>query len=83
MKRLYVDFGKGIGDQIDIAFAGEGELAGMTLCEGERVVLYDSSLEVQAIAHEDRGDGRSYWYALPDWTTKQDYDITPYLIGQA
>ncbi len=83
MKRIYVDFGKGIDDQVDVAFAGEGELRGVTLCEGERVILYDSSLEVEAVAHEDRVEGRPFWYAIPDWATRKDRDVTDSLTSQA
>jgi hypothetical protein len=64
MQRIYVDFGKGIDDQVDIAYASEGE----------RVILYDSSLEVQAVAHADCSDGRAFWYAVPDWSTQKNYD---------
>ena len=76
MKRIYVDFGKGIDDQVDMAFAGEGEISGVDLCEDERIIVYDSSLEVEAIAHADRVDGRPFWYAIPDWSTRKDLDVT-------
>jgi hypothetical protein len=74
MQRIYVDFGKGIDDQVDIAYASEGELKTIMLHEGERVILYDSSLEVQAVAHADCSDGRAFWYAVPDWSTQKNYD---------
>ena len=83
MQRLYVDFGKGLDDQVDIAFAGEGVLNMITLQESERVVLYDSSLEVEAIAHQDITDGRPFWYAIPDWTTQKNYSTTHGLAESA
>lgn len=78
MQRIYVDFGKGIDGQVDIAYANEGLLKGITLQEGEQVILYDSSLEVQAVAHADCSEDRSFWYAVPNWTTQKNYatDLT-------
>jgi hypothetical protein len=72
MQRLFVDFGRGIGDGIDIlTTAHPNEL--VTLHENERVILYDSSLEVQGVLREVRApDGHSYWVALPDWATQRD-----------
>jgi hypothetical protein len=83
MRKLYVDFGKGIDDQVDIAFAGEGVLTNLVLHEDEHVMLYDSSLEVEAIAHQDMSDGRPFWYAIPDWTTQKNTSTVPGLAESA
>ena len=79
MQRIFVDFGRGIGDAIDLLMTARPNV-GLTLREGERIILYDSSLEVEGIAHQDVTDqGESYWYALPDWATQKDLDVTPSL----
>lgn len=72
MQRVFVDFGRGIGEEIDILTTAQPNEA-LTLRENERVILYDSSLEVQGVL---RGvhtpDGSSYWVATPDWATQRD-----------
>ena len=77
MQRIYVDFGKGINGQIDIAYTGDSPLQSVTLHEDEEVILYDSSLEVHAIVHQDSSDGRAFWYAIPNWATQQNYILAP------
>ena len=77
MPKLYVDFGKGIDDQVDIAFTGDSVLRSVNLQEGQRVILYDSSLEVEAIAHVDNSEERPFWYAIPDWSTQKNYPAFP------
>jgi len=72
MQRIFVDFGRGIGDKVDILTTARPNES-VTLRENERVILYDSSLEVQGVLHEVREpDGHSYWVALPDWATQRD-----------
>lgn len=72
MQRVFVDFGCGIGDEIDILTTAQPNES-VTLRENELVILYDSSLEVQGVLREIRApDGHSYWVALPDWATQRD-----------
>ncbi len=47
MQRIFVDFGRGVGDEVDILTTARPNES-VTLRENERVILYDSSLEVQA-----------------------------------
>ncbi len=83
MKRVFVDFGRGIGDEVDLLMTARPNV-GLSLQEGERVVLYDSSLEVEAVAHQGVSpQGEPYWYALPDWTTSKDLDETPSMTQSA
>jgi hypothetical protein len=77
MQRIYVDFGKGIDGQVDIAYTGDGPLQSVILHEDEEVILYDSSLEVHAVVHQDCSDGRTFWYAVPNWATQRNYILAP------
>ncbi len=79
MKHVYVDFSRGESLQrIEIGYASEDNVADLHLNEGEHVVLEDVSLGVQGIVHAEQRDGEPYWYAIPDWATRQDYDDTSY-----
>ena len=72
MQRIFVDFGRGVDDEIDILTTAQPNES-VTLHEHERVILYDSSLEVQGALHEVCApDGRRYWVALPDWASQRD-----------
>jgi hypothetical protein len=83
MQRIFVDFGRGTDDAIDLLMTARPNV-GITLQEGERVILYDSSLEVEGAAHQGTAmQGQTYWYALPDWATSKDLDVTPSLTQSA
>ena len=72
MQRIFVDFGRGTGDEVDILATAQPNES-VTLHENERVILYDSSLEVQGALHEVCApDGQRRWVALPDWATQRD-----------
>ena len=72
MQRAFVDFGRGIGDEVDMLTTAQPNES-VTLHENERVIRYDSSLEVQGALHEVRPpDGRRRWVAPPDWATQRD-----------
>lgn len=79
MQRMFVDFGRGIDEAIDLLMTARPNV-GVTVQEGERIILFDSSLEVEGIAHQGfTPQGEAYWYAIPDWTTSKDLNATPSL----
>ena len=76
MQRIYVDFSRGLSpDRVEVGFADNWQLEGIDLREGERVILYDSSLEVEGVLHQEKDQGKPYWYADADWATQKNYDI--------
>jgi hypothetical protein len=83
MQRVFVDFGRGIDDGVDLLLAARPNV-GIRVQEGERIILYDSSLEVEGIAHQGiTAYGEPYWYAIPDWATSKDVDEVPSLTQQS
>jgi len=79
MKHIYVDFSRGESiHRIEVGYDSDEDIAALHLTEGERAILEDVSLGVQGILHTEQRDGERYWYAIPDWTTRQNYDDTPY-----
>ncbi len=82
MKHLFVDFGRGIEEHVDLLPTSLFNV-GITVEENERVVLYDDTIEVEAVVHQGVNSlGCSYWYAVPEWTTQQEFDITPSFAEQ-
>lgn len=63
MKRICVDFNTLTSAPVDIVkFRERYSPPDMDLCEGERVVLYDGELEVEAVLHDQDGEN---WMATP------------------
>lgn len=77
MHRISVDFNTLDSEPIDLVKMGQlGTPNGDSLPPlrpGERVLLYDEEMEVEAVAEYD-AESR-YWLAAPDWTTRRD--LTP------
>jgi len=72
MQRIFVDFGRGLGENVDMLTTAQPNQS-VTLHEGERVILYDSSLEVQGDIHKAHTqDSQRFWVATPDWATQRD-----------
>jgi hypothetical protein len=79
MKHIYVDFSRGESlRRIEIGYESEADITALHLVEGETAILEDISLGVQGIVHQEQRNGEPYWYAIPDWATRQDYDDRPY-----
>lgn len=79
LQRVFVDFGRGSGKEISLLLTSRFN-AGVTVTKGEHIILYDDSLEVEGVVHQGTNAlGRTYWYALPDWSTQKDLDNTPLL----
>jgi len=77
MQRVFVDYGRGTDDEIPLLLTSSAN-AGVCVTEGERVLLYDDSLEVEGVVHQGtNARGISYWYANPDWTTRRDLEDSP------
>lgn len=75
MHHLFVDFGRGTGDEVPLLLTSSAN-AGITVVEGEHIVLYDGELEVEGVAHQGvNALGRPYWFALPDWATQRDTEV--------
>jgi len=78
MQRIYVDFSRGESpDRVEVGFADIWQLQSVDLREGEHVIVHDSSLEVEGALHQEIRLGKRYWFAIPDWTTRQDTDDIP------
>jgi|GEM_PF-3091308 len=74
MKRVFVDYGRGSGDEVPLLLTSSANV-GIRVTEGEQVILYDDSLEVIGTIHQANNLlDISYWYALPDWATRHDLD---------
>ncbi|HLY31195.1 MAG TPA: hypothetical protein VKQ36_09200 [Ktedonobacterales bacterium] len=78
MKRIAVDFTTRNGEPIDLVrIAGVGsarEQEILPLRDGERVVVWEPGLEVEATLVLYGGD---YWMARPDQTTWRDLPLSP------
>ena len=77
MRRLLVDFNTMQADPQERVILGEvGTPNGDRLVgfqPGERVVLDGGDLQVEGILVYDRE--HQVWYALPEWTTRQDLPV--------
>ncbi|HKV83645.1 MAG TPA: hypothetical protein VJN88_03755 [Ktedonobacterales bacterium] len=74
MRRISVDFNTMTADELErVTLGQEGHSTGArlpSLCEGERVLLFDSELQVEGdVVVEHFPDGRRDWLAIPDWST--------------
>lgn len=75
MQRIPVDFSRVLSpERVEVGFATDPGLVSRTLQEGERVVLYETGLEVAGVLQCEIRQGQPYWYALADWATKRDTD---------
>ena len=74
MQRLYVDFNTMMSEPVDLvkleADHAPFEKRRPSFHEGERVVLYDEEMEVEATIHYSAR--YHYWLAEPDWATRVD-----------
>lgn len=83
MKAIYIDFSRGESLQrVEVGYESDPDIVALHLQEGEHAWLHDISLGVEGELRVERRDGERYWYALPDWRTRQDYDDTPYVSQQ-
>ena len=76
MQRIFVDFNRRLSlDRVEVGFTDWGELRDLTLHEGERAIFYETgSLEVEGILHQETRQGKTYWYATPDWSTRKNLE---------
>lgn len=78
MKRISVDFNTIDSEPIDLVKLGQvGTPNGDALPPlepGERVIVYDEELELEATICYDAE--HHFWLAAPDWVTRQDYVTT-------
>lgn len=74
MKRISVDFNTMMSEPVDIVKLGQvGTPNGdrqPPLDDGERVLLYDEELQVEANMIFDAT--HRYWFAMPEWKTRLD-----------
>ena len=76
MKRVFVDFGRRIGDDVPLLLTSRANV-GVTVEEGEHVLLYDGDLEVEGVAHYGPNViGVPSWSAIADWATQRDAGAT-------
>lgn len=68
LKRIAVDFNTLDSEPVDLVKLYHDSPP--DLCPGERVLLYDEQMEVQAVASYDAG--HHLWLAAPDWPTRHD-----------
>ncbi len=84
MQRIYVDFSRGLSaKRIEVGFADSWQLQNAHLQEGERVILYDSTLEVEGILHQEIAQEKPYWYADGDWATQKNYEDAADVVQSA
>jgi hypothetical protein len=84
MQNITVDFSRVLADnRIEVGFADDPMLGERTFYQGERVLLQETGLEVEGVLHSETRFGKLYWYAIPDWTTRKDEDVVPFLQQQA
>jgi hypothetical protein len=71
MQRLYVDFNTMMSEPVDLVKLSTDKSSDHPAYhEGERVVLFDEEMEVEAtILHSAK---YHYWLAEPDWSTRVD-----------
>lgn len=74
MQRLYVDFNTMMSEPVDLVkleadHAPSGK-RNLSFHEGERVMLYDEEMQVEATIHFS--ERYHYWLAEPDWATRVD-----------
>ena len=74
MQRLYVDFNTMMSEPVDLVKL-EADHAPVkrphpSFHEGERVLLYDEEMQVEATIHFS--ERYHYWLAEPDWATRTD-----------
>ncbi|HEU5437898.1 MAG TPA: hypothetical protein VFU88_01315 [Ktedonobacterales bacterium] len=79
MQRISVDFNTMMADPDERVTLGQfGTPNGdwlPPLISGERVLLYDEEMEVEAVAEFDAE--HRFWLAAPDWSTRRDLTPTP------
>lgn len=72
MKRIFVDFNTLMSAPVDtVKFRERYTPPDLDLRDGERVVLYDGELEVEAILHDHEGEN---WMATPIPGTWRDVE---------
>lgn len=69
MHRISVDFNTMDSEPVDLVKIYRD--APLDLLDGQRVLLYDEEMEVEAVANYDAD--HHIWLAAPDWTTRRDY----------
>ncbi len=78
MQHIPVDFSRVLEpDRVEVGFADSWQLRGFQLREGDRVILHETGLEVEGILYKETRQGQPYWFAIPDWATREDVDVTP------
>ncbi len=71
MRKIYVDFNTMMSEPVDLVKLGTRQLLESSpFHEGERVILFDEEMEVEATVHYSTS--YHYWLAGPDWTTRVD-----------
>ena len=84
MKRIEVDFNTLTSEPVDLVKLGQvGTPNGdqlPALCDGERVILWESGLEVEATIVYDAE--ANYWMARPDNTTWRDIPLPSEIEAQ-
>ncbi|MGH2515834.1 MAG: hypothetical protein ACRDHP_09275 [Ktedonobacterales bacterium] len=77
MKQISVDFNTMMSEPVDIVKLGQvGTPNGdrlPSLQDGERVILYDEEMQVEAIVSFNATN--RYWLASPDWCTRVDLPL--------
>lgn len=78
MQRISVDFNTLDSEPVDLVKLGQiGTPVGDALPPlhaGERVLLYDEEMAVEATVRYD--DAHRFWLAAPDWTTRREVSPT-------
>jgi hypothetical protein len=79
MKRIEVDFNTLTSEPVDLVKLGQSGTPNgdqlPLLCDGERVVLWEPGLEVEATVIYDAS--QRYWLARPDEATWRDIPLSP------
>lgn len=77
MKKISVDFNTMMSEPVDVVKLGQvGTPNGdrlPPLQDGERVILYDEEMQVEAIVRFNAAN--RYWLASPNWTTRVDLPL--------
>lgn len=69
MHRISVDFNTMDSEPVDLVKVYRD--VPLDLHDGQRILLYDEEMEVEAVATYD--SAHCIWLAAPDWTTRHDY----------
>lgn len=69
MNRISVDFNTIDSEPVDLVKIYRG--FPLDLQDGQRVLLYDEEMEVEAVAVYDAE--HHIWLAAPDWTTRRNF----------